>query len=225
MWPRRDRFQIAARAREALADRLGAGPAAEALRVSLPAPDTPLRRVPLLAVDLEMTGLDPDQHHVLSAGWVPIDAGRLRLAGSDHRLVRDAGPVGASATVHGIVDSECARGDPVGEVLEALITALAGRILLMHHAPLDLAFLGRMFEAEFGRGLREAAIDTLRLEERRRARRQLPAAAGSLRLPALRRTYGLPPMSNHNALSDAIATGELLLAMTAGENPSLADLA
>ena len=222
--PRRDPLTSAAKARVAFADRLGAGSLADALRAPLPACTTPLGQAPLLAIDLEMTGLDPKHDRVLSAAWVPIDHGRLRLAGASHRLVSDAGPVGASATIHGIVDSACAQGETTADVLDALILALAGRVPLLHHAPLDLAFLNQILTTRFGAGLKEAAVDTARLEERRRVRRQQPIAPGSLRLPALRRTYGLPAMSNHNALSDAIATGELLLAMTAGNNPPLGDL-
>jgi DNA polymerase-3 subunit epsilon len=58
-------------------------------------------------------------------------------------------------------------------------------------------------------------IDTQVLARRRFERRDQPYQPKDLRLFNLRTTYGLPRYQAHNALSDALATAELFLALTA----------
>jgi DNA polymerase III subunit epsilon len=55
-------------------------------------------------------------------------------------------------------------------------------------------------------------VDTLRIEQRRLALRQHAPQSGELRLEACRRRYGLPDYPAHDALVDAVAAAELLLA-------------
>ena len=53
---------------------------------------------------------------------------------------------------------------------------------------------------------------TLRLEKRLLLRRDRPIQTGDLALSGCRRRYHLPDYRAHNALCDALATAELLLA-------------
>jgi DNA polymerase-3 subunit epsilon len=57
------------------------------------------------------------------------------------------------------------------------------------------------------------AVDTLLQEERLLRRREQPIKPGDLRLHACRDRYQLPQFQGHNALLDALATAELLLAL------------
>ncbi|MFU8877295.1 MAG: 3'-5' exonuclease, partial [Wenzhouxiangellaceae bacterium] len=45
----------------------------------LPSPATPVSQAPMLAIDLEMTGLAPDRDAIITIGWVPIEHGRIML--------------------------------------------------------------------------------------------------------------------------------------------------
>ena len=83
-------------------ERAAPGPLRDALAEPLPDADTLTDRLPLLAVDIETTGLDAEQDRVLSIGWVPVDGRDIVLAGARYRIVRPEGdePVGPSATVH-----------------------------------------------------------------------------------------------------------------------------
>ena len=56
-------------------------------------------------------------------------------------------------------------------------------------------------------------VDTLLQEEALLRRREQAIKAGDLRLQACRDRYNLPHFHGHNALVDAIATAELLLAL------------
>lgn len=162
----------------------------------------------MLALDLETTGLDPDLDHVVSLGWVPIEHRQVVLAGAAHVLVRPPGPIGESATIHGLTDAHVADAPPLGDVLPSLLDALSGRVLVAHHAPMEVGFLGRALP-----GFAPSYVDTLAVERRLHRDRELPP--GFLRLDASRRRHGLPSYAAHSALSDALAAAELLLAQVA----------
>ena len=171
-------------------------------------PDSPVTSTSFLALDLETTGLDPARDHVVAAGWVPVIAGEVVLAGADHRLVRPPTTIGDSATIHGITDESLATAPPFAEVLPDLLAALSGRVLVCHHAPMEVGFL-RAAVPDFT----VPYVDTLALEQRLHTGRDLPP--GALRLDAVRRRYGLPSYAAHSALTDALASAELLLAQVA----------
>ncbi|QSF58025.1 exonuclease domain-containing protein [Nocardioides sp. zg-1228] len=183
-----------------------------------PAPPaaTPVSRLELLALDVETTGLDPRTDHLLSLGWVPLAGGRVRLADAREHRVRppDGVGVGASATWHRLTDDGLADAPAVADVLPQLLADLHGRVLLAHHAPIEVGFVAAATLAAYGARAPLTVVDTLALEHRLRADVH-GEVQGSLRLDAARRTYGLPRYAAHDALTDAIAAAELLLAQVA----------
>ena len=90
---------------------------------------------------------------------------------------------------------------------------LAGRVLLVHHASLELRFLQRLCRSWYDTPLIVHVVDTQVLARRRFERHNRPYRAAHLRLANLRAAYGLPRYRAHHALSDALATAELFLAM------------
>jgi len=182
------------------------------------------REVPFLALDLETTGGNPEQDEIVSFGWVLIDRQRILLSSARHRLVRLSGAMTAtSAVVHRITDDEVAQGEPLADVMADLLAALAGRILVAHYIHTEVGFLEAACKRLYGvRGL-FPAVDTLALAGAARDRARQPPRKGDLRLGNLRRQYGLPRYPAHNALSDALAAAELLLAL-ASERKGRIDL-
>lgn len=176
------------------------------------------RDTPLLALDLETTGLDATRDAIVSAAWVPIDAGRIELSRGSRRVVLP--PEGAltaeSVCIHGIGHDRAAGGVELEPLLLELFTALRGRVLVAHHAPLDVSFLAaacrRVFEASFA----WPSIDTLALLRTELAMEERPIANGELRLAAARERLGLPQYPSHDALWDAVSAAELWLALAAG---------
>jgi DNA polymerase-3 subunit epsilon len=173
------------------------------------------RDVELLVADLETTGLDARQHHIVSFGWVLISGGRIQLDQARHIVVRSGTPMNQSATIHGIFDSHVAQGVTMESALAEFLEQLCGRVLVLHHAPLDQAFLNNASIQVCGQKLVAPVIDTMALEKTRLDRREQPIKPGMLRLGAVRERYGLGPIRAHNALTDALATAELLLAIIA----------
>lgn len=203
------------RRREAAAAAAPPGPLRDFLSTPFPSADLPLEEVPLLALDVETTGLDPERDRVIAVGWVPVDGSTIDLSGARRRVLAMRMEVGQSATVHGLTDDTIAAGDVPIDVLVDLLGALSGRVLLAHHASIELDFLSAACRRVYGVPLVAACVDTLVLQ-----RRVLAGGVGSpqepvpgaLRLWAARERYGLPRYRAHEPLTDALACAELYLA-------------
>ena len=174
-----------------------------------------LDNTPLISVDLELTGLDVKKNQIIAIGWTLVDHGRIHLDSNRHITVIAQQSVGESAAIHELMDSEVALGVPLETGLQALFEAATGRIWLFHHAGLDVAFLQKACRAWAGIAPPFAVLDTMRMELVTRKRRDQPVRQGELRLSTLRSHYNLPRYTAHNALIDACATAELMLAIAA----------
>ncbi len=175
-------------------------------------------QTPLIAVDLELTGLDAQQNKIISIGWTLIDNGRIKLGSNQHLIISADHLVGDSATIHQLLDNEVVTGIPIEAGLSALFEAAAGRIWLFHHADLDVAFIqvaAKQWAEQKEGSMPMMTLDTLQIELATRKRREIPVKPGDLQLGHLRRYYHLPEYKGHNALIDALATAELMLAMAA----------
>ncbi|MEM9314110.1 MAG: 3'-5' exonuclease [Pseudomonadota bacterium] len=182
---------------------------------------TPVDKLPLLACDAEMSGLDPRRDELLSLGWVAIDEGELRLDSTAELRLSSEGGVGQSATIHHLRDCELDGGLALEPALRRFLHAATGRVLVFHNAALDMAFLNRAARRCWGLPLLLPYVDTLRMEEQRLRRLDKPLSEGCLRLPECRARYGLGPHRGHSAFTDALATGELLLAQVAARGSGL----
>lgn len=202
--------------RAAAARKAPAGPLRDYLEVPFPDARIDARDGRYLAIDLELTGLDPRTDEILSAGYIPIDGQDVVHAGAEHLFIVPEGEVGQSASIHGLTDDHLATGLPLGEVVPVVLHALAGRILVAHHAQIEIGFLSRACERLYGQPLLVRAIDTLALQQRvLRLGSDAEVREGVLRLQASRDHFGLPRYRAHEALTDAISAGELFLAQAA----------
>ena len=178
----------------------------------LPLLDQPIKQTPLLAVDLEMTGLDAKKDQIISIGLIPIINGQIKLNQGQHKLIRIEGSVGQSATIHGVLDKDLQQALPLKKAIQWFFKQAMGHILVAHHAPLDLSFLEQAILKTDTQGGRLLAIDTLKIEHQRLLRKQETIKEGELRLGSCRKRYHLPTYDAHNALIDALSCAELLLA-------------
>ncbi|WP_203142587.1 3'-5' exonuclease [Marinobacter mangrovi] len=185
-----------------------------------PAGDTPMRDVPMVALDFETTGLDADTHSIVSIGLVPFNTHRIFCRDARHWVVRPVLPLHReSVTFHGITHSEVRVAPDLREILDELLEALAGRIVVVHFRHIERAFLDAALRWRLEEGIEFPVIDTMELEAR--WHRQKPPSLWdrlrgrkpeSIRLADSRTRYGLPYYAPHHALTDALATAELLMA-------------
>lgn len=174
-----------------------------------------ITNTPIIAADLELTGLDAAANQIISIGWTLIDRGMIQLGSSRHLLITADHSVGSSAAIHELMDSEIAEGLNINDGLEQLFEAAAGRVWVLHHASLDVAFLQKATAIWAGMVPPFVVLDTMQIELGLRKRREIPVQQGDLQLGRLRSTYNLPRYTAHNAMIDAFATAELFLAIAA----------
>ena len=137
------------------------------------------------------------------------------MEGNRHLLINADQSVGSSAAIHEMLDSEVAEGIELESGLEALFEAAIGRAWVFHHAGLDVSFLQQACMNWAGIVPPFVVLDTMQIELAQRKRREVPVKHGDLQLGRLRSDYHLPRYTAHNALIDAFATAELLLAIAA----------
>lgn len=190
------------------------GPLADYLATDLPDRKSDCREIEIAAIDLETTGLDPKKDAILSIGLVNIDRWGVRLGTAWHEIVRiDTAIPGDSAVIHKITDDQAASGEPLQKLLPEVLARLAGRPMLAHYSPIEQKFLDVACRKLYGAPFVAEIIDTLEIGQRVFERRNHLIQPGDLRLFNLRPRYNLPQYKAHNALSDALATAELFLAM------------
>ena len=165
-----------------------------------------------MAVDIETTGLDARTDEIISIGWVLIDNGAIRLNSARHISVSVEQGVGQSAVFHQIGDEQALQGVSLIEAISAFIEQAKGKILVFHNARLDMAFINQACRRHFGGKLLSQVVDTLVWERQKVLQKYHHVPPDSLRLFHCRRRYNLPDYPAHDALTDALATAELLLA-------------
>lgn len=177
----------------------------------------PLEEVPIVALDLETTGLDPSRDQIVSMGLVEMRGPAIRLSSAWHQLIRVQGDLPhQSVVIHNITDDQLAAAEPIEDVLPHLLHRLQGRVMLAHYKAVEQNFLDAVCKRLYGAPLVIPIIDTLQLAQRVFELQNHTIQANDLRLFNLRPRYNLPHYRAHNALTDALATAELLLAL-AGE--------
>lgn len=191
---------------------------AEFYRTPVPSRRTQVHKLPLLAVDVETTGLDHKHDRLLSIGWVPVNGLEIDLSGAGYGVLqqRSYETVGESATIHGLTDDHMqSEGERAPEVLSRFLTALRGRAMLVHFKKVESTFLSDACQDYFGTGLKATYVDTLELARRFIEEGGDQPKGDDLRLARVRERLNLPSYHNHNALTDALACAEVYLALMA----------
>ena len=174
--------------------------------------DSPISDIKLLALDIEMTGLDSKKDQMVSIGVIPIINAKIQPKLAQYKLIKIQGTVGQSAVIHGVLDRHLTNALPLQEVLQWLFEQCKDKVIVAHYASLDLQFLQQSLVGAEKQSFALFAIDTLLIDKKRELRKHQSLNTSSLRLNACRERYNLPIYNAHNALTDALACAELLLA-------------
>ena len=184
--------------------------------------ETSIVNTPLVAMDFETTGLDATRNDIVSVGIVPFSIHRIFCRESAHWLVKPAQNLTeGSVVIHGITHSEVNAAPDLESILEALLAAITGKIVVVHYRYIEREFLARALRQRLGETIEFPVIDTMALEQYILRRQQpflerlMKRPVGPLRLGDCRKRYGLPHYQAHHALTDALATAELLQAQVA----------
>ncbi|MEX2335322.1 MAG: 3'-5' exonuclease, partial [Pseudohongiella sp.] len=157
---------------------------------------------------------------IVSIGLVPFNLQRVFSSRARQWLVKPRLQLtDESVTVHGITHSEVDNAPDLSRILPEFLSLLAGKVAVVHYRQIEREFMIAAVQARLGEAIMFPVIDTLDLEARLhrvrplswwdKLRRRQPE---SVRLDASRKRYGLPSYRPHHAVTDAIASAELLQA-------------
>jgi DNA polymerase III subunit epsilon len=173
---------------------------------------TPWREASYCAVDLELSGLDPRQHEIVSFGAVPIEQGRVQLSAAVHGRARPLHSMSESAIrVHGMRVADLADAPRLDAAIDPLLAVMAGRVPVVHVAAVERSFLRPALRGQ-GVRLRRAMIDTnvlglvWLLERDGEGPRRIS-------LSDLAAALGLPAHNPHDAVGDALTTAQAFIAL------------
>jgi DNA polymerase-3 subunit epsilon len=187
-----------------------------------------LDEVEFVVLDLELTGLDPKLHEIVSVAWVTMCSDRIQLKNATHIINSDVKELEQSPVFHGIDEQTLNQGVSFETLMTQLCEAVRGKVLVCHNAYLDWGFI-RLNSKSLGLDAQPLAIiDTMQIEKKRQLKQNTELQQDCLTLANCRNRYQLPEYEVHNALTDALATAELLLVQIhkigAGKTLKLAEL-
>lgn len=174
--------------------------------------------LPLVVIDFETTGTDPENDRVLEIGMVGFD-GIRQVAFREGLLVDPEIPVPEEArAVHGISDEELKGAPTFREVLPTLLERLAGRLPVAYNADFDRGFLhaevarlgGKITDGTLPPALRHDVVwvDPLVWA------REILKDQKSRKLTDVAAHFEIPLEQAHRAAGDAEATGHVLGALS-----------
>lgn len=168
-----------------------------------------------VALDIESTGLDPKQHHVLSMAWMSIEPPVMQIGSAQYHVFAHGADVelGQSPTIHGLTRQDFLHSSEPKQTFAMLSRALSGAILVCHHKGMDWRFLRHMSK-EYGIPIQPLGIfDTLAFEKNVVFNNpNKPPQTNQLTLNACRARRNLPTYHAHHAYTDTLACAELFLA-------------
>ncbi len=182
------------------------------------APNTLLKDTPLLALDLETTGLDSQKDEIISLGLIPLSHKTIRCQGAQYWMAKPERSLHAeSVTIHEITHAELAEAPPLRAILDEILIALTNKVVVVHCVSIERQFLLKAAMETYGYPLYFPVLDTMDIERQATYKPWWKrfGRPPSLRLDACRQRYKLPRYKAHHALTDALSSAELLQAQIA----------
>lgn len=182
--------------------------------------ETQLKDVDFVALDFETTGLDAAQNSIISIGVVPFNLNRIYCRKAKHWYINPEDKLEEeSVIIHGITHSDLKGAPGLQHLLQPVLDMLAGKVVVVHYRRIERDFFDRNLRSLINEGIVFPVIDTMQIEAdlRQDTKRSfmdwmLRKKPISIRLANSRERYHLPSYPPHDALTDAIATAELLQA-------------
>src|SRR5678816_100539 len=163
--------------------------------------------VRFVALDCEMTGLNPGTDRIVTIGTVSVVENEIVLGDSFEALLKVSVNTGA-VTIHGVTRDESRSGIEEHEALEGLLDHLKDGIIVGHHISHDIASLNTAYKRHWGLTLLNRSVDTMTLTLHLES---AGAFAGrppiqDFTLDALCDMFKIAPHGRHTASGDAFLT-------------------
>ena len=197
----------------------------------IPNKKTSLAEVPFYIIDLELTGLNPEQDRIVSLTAIPVQNHQIYTDRFLSIYIEQEFYRQETIAIHEILPGENIKS-PISEAeaFQRFLKFTGAGVWVFHGADLDYKFLKAAANRHGLSGLKNPVIDTLKLLPRAidfyRNPDQLPQ--GSMKLDHICQHLNIPHHDHHTADGDALATAflftELLSKLRKRGNRTLKDL-
>lgn len=165
-----------------------------------------------VVADVESTGLDMRTDRLIAIGAVTVEAGRIELGRSFYKVLRQ--PAASSRDnilLHGIGGTQQREGEDPVEALLAFLEFTGRSPLVGYHAAFDATMIRKAMLESLGETFKVPWVDLAYLAP------ELIRTEGVRHkgLDAWLQRFRIEVFSRHDAVADALATAQLLLAVLA----------
>lgn len=165
-----------------------------------------------VAIDCEMSGLSPKQHHLLSIAAIHINEQRIDTGNGLYMVCRPpVMPTANTIIIHGLLPSDVERGMDYETMLSLLLPFIGNRPIVGFCTRLDLAFLNPLVKAYMGTTLPNPIIDIRDLYARRSGNKTEGVSHAAQHLNSIIKEYNIPDLGSHDAYNDAVMTAMAFL--------------
>ena len=165
-----------------------------------------------VAIDCEMTGLNPKKHHLLSVAAIHINGNTIDTGNGMHLVCRPpVMPDRDTIVIHGLRTADVEHGMSYDEMLALLLPFIDNRPIVGFCTQLDMVFLNPLVKRYMGTTLPNKVIDVRQLYSRRMGDRTQGIPNQTQHLTNILAHYGIPELGAHDAYNDAIMTAMAFL--------------
>ncbi|WP_199507566.1 MULTISPECIES: 3'-5' exonuclease [unclassified Psychrobacter] len=165
-----------------------------------------------VAIDCEMSGLNPKRHHLLSIAAIHINHNHIDTGNGLHLICKPpVPPTSDSIVIHGLRGVDVALGMDYAAMLALLLPFIGNRPIVGFCPLLDMAFLNPLVKEYMGTPLPNEVIDIRALYSRRTGNRTEGILSPDQHLSAILAHFDIPYVETHNAFDDALMTAMAFL--------------
>lgn len=177
--------------------------------------ETPMSDLPFVAIDVEATGLDPNEDRLIEVACVVFGrtfSGAVEIERYGW-LINPGRPISEeSRAVHNISDDDVRDAPPFADVAGPILEALTRGVPLAYNAEFDRAFLlAELARAKADRADVPALRKSVDWLDPLTWARELQQAEKSKSLSAVAERLGIEAGTAHRAVDDAHTAGQVLL--------------
>jgi DNA polymerase-3 subunit epsilon len=178
-------------------------------------PKLSIGQVDFVAFDTELTGLDFKDDAIISIGAVKLRGATILPGKTFYRLVKPECELKRkSVVVHELTHSDLECAEDILDVVGDFVKFAGNAVFIGHFVHIDLNFVNKVLQQNFGVSLKNSAVDTATLhdwlyENDMHFARHYKGMTTQSDLFSMARKYGVEGGKSHNAFSDAYITAQL----------------
>ncbi len=178
-------------------------------------PKSQIGQADFVAFDTELTGLDFKQDSIISIGAVKLRGATILPVKTFYRLVKPECELKRkSVVVHELTHSDLECAEDILDVVGDFVKFVGNAVLIGHFVHIDLNFVNKVLQENFGVSLKNRAVDTATLHDwlydnDSLFARHYQGMTTKSDLFSMARQYGVEEGKAHNAFSDAYITAQL----------------